>query len=154
MNPKYAMGWTLAVALLGWPGLHVGALQAAEGTREHFTTDRTPALPFSDAVKVGHTLYVGGHLGLDPQTQQAPKDPELEARLVMESVKETLGKAGYDLSDLVSVTVYCTDLELYAMFNRIYAGYFKGHYPARAFIGAGSLLRGAHFEVMGVAVRN
>lgn len=146
------MNWKAVVFALGMSALVLPCW--AGGSPQHFRTERTPALPFSDAVKVGNTLYVGGHLGLDPATQLAPKDPEVEARLLMESVKATLGKAGYGLEDLVSVTVYCTDLALYDQFNRIYGGYFQGKYPARAFIGAGSLLRNAHFEISGVAVRN
>jgi 2-iminobutanoate/2-iminopropanoate deaminase len=61
--------------------------------------------------------------------------------------------AGLGMQDLVSVTVYCTDLQLYDTFNAVYCSYFHGHYPSRAFIGTDKLLRGAHFEVQGVAVR-
>jgi 2-iminobutanoate/2-iminopropanoate deaminase len=57
------------------------------------------------------------------------------------------------MDDLVSVTVYCTDLQLFDSFNAIYRGYFHGHYPARAFIGVAALLRGAHFEVAGIATK-
>lgn len=141
------------IVLVALGMLAMGVPFGLEASPQHFRTERTPALPFSDAVKVGNTLYVGGHLGLDPATQLAPKDPEVEARLLMESIKATLGKAGYGLEDLVSVTVYCTDLALYDQFNRIYGGYFPDKHPARAFIGAGSLLRNAHFEISGVAVK-
>ena len=68
-------------------------------------------------------------------------------------MQATLTAAGLTMDDLVSVTVYCTDLALYEAFNHTYASYFHGKYPARAFIGAARLLRGAHFEVQGVAVR-
>jgi 2-iminobutanoate/2-iminopropanoate deaminase len=120
---------------------------------DHAVPPGSPPLPFSDAVFSGDTLYVAGHLGLDPHTGNAPADPTTEARLVMEAVKHTVESAGLGMQDLVSVTIYCTDLQLYDTFNGVYRGYFHGHYPARAFIGAGNLLRGAHFEVQGVAVR-
>ena len=71
----------------------------------------------------------------------------------MEAVKHTVETAGLQMDDLASVTVYCTDLGLYETFNAVYAGYFHGHHPARAFIGVDKLVRGAHFEVLGVAVR-
>ena len=58
------------------------------------------------------------------------------------------------MDDLVSVTVYCTDLSLYDGFNAVYRGYFHGQYPARAFIGVNQLVRGAHFEIAGVAVKS
>ncbi len=110
-------------------------------------------LPFSDAVLVGNTLYVAGHIGLDAKTGQAPADAEAEARLVMDGVKKTVEEAGFTIDDFVSVQIYCTDLKLYETFNKVYSGYFHGDFPSRAFIGAGSLLRGGHFEVMGIAVK-
>jgi 2-iminobutanoate/2-iminopropanoate deaminase len=121
---------------------------------EHPVTPGSAPLPFSDAVRSGDTLYIAGHLGLDAQTGNAPADPALEARLVMDAVKHTVESAGLTMDDLVSVTVYCTDLQLYDTFNTVYRSYFHGHYPARAFIGSGKLLRGAHFEVQGVATKD
>jgi 2-iminobutanoate/2-iminopropanoate deaminase len=129
---------------------------ANDAGRTYIVDDRpasTMSLPFSDGVMVGDTLYVGGHLGLDPATAQAPADVKLEAQMVMDGIKKTLEHAGLKMDDLVSVTVFCTDLKLYDTFNTVYRSYFTGKFPARAFIGAGSLLRGAHFEVLGVAVR-
>ena len=60
---------------------------------------------------------------------------------------------GMNMDDLVWVQVFCPDLSLYDEFNAIYRTYFKDHFPVRAFIGSGQLLRGAHFEVMGIAVK-
>ena len=120
---------------------------------DHKASPGSPPLPFSDAVLAGDTLYVAGHLGIDPHTGSAPSDAAAEARLVMDAVKHTVESAGLTMDDLVSVTVYCTDLQLYEAFNAIYRTYFHGHYPARAFIGADKLLRGAHFEIQGVATR-
>lgn len=109
--------------------------------------------PLSNGVMVGGTFYVAGHLGVDPATGKAAADPEAEARLVMDAVKQTLEKGGLTMADLVSVTVYCTDLELYDKFNAVYRSYFHDNYPARAFIGVAKLVRGAHFEIAGVAVK-
>ncbi len=111
------------------------------------------ALPFSDAVLVGNTLYVAGHLGTDPKTAQAPEDPEQEAKLVMESVKQTVESAGFTMDDIVSVQVYCTDLKFYEAFNGVYKTYFHDGFPARAFVGVAKLLRSAKFEVMATAVK-
>ena len=113
----------------------------------------TKALPFSDGVLVGDTLYIAGHIGLDPKTGQAPSDAEQEARLVMDSVKKTVETAGMSMDDVVSVQVFCTDLKWYDTFNAVYKTYFHDNYPARAFIGAGSLLRGGKYEVLGIAVK-
>ena len=133
--------------------LPLAAGAAARSYVEHAVPAGTTSLPFSDAVLVGDTLYVAGHLGIDTRSGNAAPDPAAEARLVMEAVKHTIESAGLTLDDLVSVTVHCTDLGLYDTFNTVYRGYFHGHFPARAFIGTDKLLRGAHFEVQGLATR-
>ena len=111
------------------------------------------ALPFSDAVLAGNSLYVAGQLGTDPKTGQAPDDAELEAKLVMENVKQAVELAGFNMDDVVSVQVFCTDLKFYETFNGVYKTYFHGDFPARAFIGVAKLLRNAKFEVMVTAVK-
>lgn len=110
-------------------------------------------LPFSDGVLVGNTLYIAGHIGLDPKTGQAPADAEQEARLVMDGVKQTVEQAGFTMDDIVSVQVFCSDLKYYETFNNVYKTYFHGDYPARAFVGAGSLLRNGKYEVLGIAIK-
>ena len=143
----------LAISLAGF---FVVSSQAADTGRRYVEPPKvgtSPAAPFSNGVMVGETtFYVAGHIGIDSATGQAAADVENEARLVMDSVQHTLEQAGLKTDDLVSVTVYCTDLDLYDKFNAVYRTYFHGHYPARAFIGINKLVRGAHFEVAGVAV--
>ena len=111
-------------------------------------------LPFSRAVMAGETLYVSGTLGLLADTGRPPEGAAEEARLVMEGVRAAVEEAGLSMADLVSVQVFCPDLDLYDTFNEVYRTYFEeGKFPARAFIGSGPLLRGARFEVQGIAVR-
>jgi 2-iminobutanoate/2-iminopropanoate deaminase len=130
--------------------------RGAEGDRLYVAapapTGTAPAPPFSEGILVDGTYYVAGHIGLDPATQKAAADVGTEAHLVLDAVKNTLEQAGLRMDDLVSVTVYCTDLSLYDGFNAIYRTYFHGQYPTRAFIGVNQLVRGAHFEIAGVAV--
>ena len=109
--------------------------------------------PFSDAVLAGNTLYIGGHIGLDPKTGQPPVTAEEEAKLAMDATKQTVEAAGMTMDDLVLVEVHCSDVALYDTFNAVYKTYFRGDYPARAFLGSGKLLRGARFEVAGTAVK-
>src|SRR6478736_4648260 len=133
------------------------SLAANAGDRKFIVNPRpgdTKSLPFSDAVLVGNTLYIAGHIGLDPKTGQAPADAEQEAHLVMDGVKKTVENAGLSMDDVVSITVFCTDLKLYDTFNGVYKTYFHGDYPARAFLGAANLLRGGRYEVMGLAVKH
>jgi len=113
----------------------------------------TKALPFSDGVLVGNTLYIAGHIGLDPKTGMAPADAEQEAHLVMDGIKRTVEEAGLSMDDVVSVQIFCTDLKLYDTFNAVYKTYFHGDFPVRAFVGTDKLLRNGHYEVMGIAVK-
>jgi 2-iminobutanoate/2-iminopropanoate deaminase len=110
-------------------------------------------LPFSDAVWAGDTLYLSGHLGLDPQTGKPGDTPEKEAHLVLDAFRRTLETAGLTMDDLVSVQIFCSDVALFKTFNSVYVTYFNGEFPARAFLGSGQLLFGARFEVQGIAVK-
>jgi len=109
---------------------------------------------FSGAVMAGDTLYVSGTLDIDRATGKPPADPADGAKIVLDNIKKTVEGAGLTMDDLVWVQVFASDLANYAAFNGVYRTYFKGPMPARAFIGAGSLLAGAHFEVMGIAVKS
>jgi reactive intermediate/imine deaminase len=111
------------------------------------------ALPFSDAVLVGNTLYIAGHIGLEAKTGLPPASPEDEARLVMDGVKQTVESAGMTMDDVVSLQIFCTDLKLYETFNGVYKTYFHGDYPPRAFVGVDKLIRGGRYEVLGIAVK-
>lgn len=117
----------------------------------------TPAalgpLPFSMGVFAGNTFYLSGHIGLDPQTKKIPADAEHEARLMLDSFRETLVRADLRMDDLVFVQVFCSDVSLFEKFNAVYRSYFSAGFPARAFIGSGPLLFGARFEIQGIAVQ-
>jgi 2-iminobutanoate/2-iminopropanoate deaminase len=131
---------------------------AADTDRKHIVMKRATAAadnaPFSEAVLVGDTLYVAGHIGLDPKTGKPGATPEEEARLVMESVKRTVEAGGMSMDDLVSVQVFCSDVSFYDAFNGVYRTYFHGNFPARAFLGSGKLLFNARYEVLGIAVKH
>ncbi len=107
--------------------------------------------PFSGAVLTGDTLYLSGMLGLE--NGQVPSDPAAEARNVLDAIQATLIEAGMTMDDLVYVQIFCSDVAHYDAFNQVYRSYFTQEYPARAFIGAGTLLFNARFEVQGIAVR-
>jgi len=114
---------------------------------------KTIQAPFSDAILIDKTLYMAGRIGLDPKTGKAPAKIEDEIKLLLDGEKDVLAQAGMTMDDIVSVQVYCTDLALYDQFNAMYKSYFSKEMPARAFVGAGSLLRGGHFEMQAIAVK-
>jgi reactive intermediate/imine deaminase len=129
---------------------------AADSDRKHIVLDQSAtrsAFPFSDAVLVGSTLFIGGTVGFEHATGKPPASAEEEAKLAMDGVKQVLASQGMEMDDLVSVQVVCTDFSLYDKFNGVYRTYFHEQLPARAFLGVASLIRGAHFEITGIAVK-
>lgn len=108
---------------------------------------------FSGAVMTGNTLYVAGMTDSDPVTNAISPDPKVAARIVLTKIQHQIEKAGLSMDDLVWVQIFAADLKDYAAFNEVYRTFFKKPLPARAFLGASALLGGAHFEVMGVAVK-
>ena len=111
-------------------------------------TGATP--PFSRAVTAGDTLYLSGTTDGGARMGGTPADA---AKRVMENLKGEVEAGGLSMNDLVWVQVFATDLADYAAFNEVYRSYFTGPLPTRAFLGAGSLLGDARFEIMGIAVR-
>ena len=141
----------VALAALVWGASDL----SAQETRRYInprSADNPAAPVFSGAVLVGNTLYLSGTIGLDPG-QQVPATAEAEARNVLNNIRSTLEAAGMTMDDLVSVQVFCSDVAYYDAFNSVYRTYFTREFPARAFLGSGTLLFGARFEVQGIAVR-
>jgi 2-iminobutanoate/2-iminopropanoate deaminase len=126
----------------------------AAGSRRHITLpNRAGDLPFSDAVLVDGTLYIAGHIGVDPATGLAPPQVERELELLFAGFSSVLNEAGMSWDDLVWVQVFSPDLTLWDRFNAEYVKHFKGDFPARAFLGSAPLLLNGRFEMMGIAVR-
>jgi 2-iminobutanoate/2-iminopropanoate deaminase len=102
--------------------------------------------PFSGAVVVGDTAYLSGVLGSGDTAEAA-------AKAGLDSLQNSLKGAGMTMDDLVSVQIFCPNVADYDAFNKVYRTYFKTEFPARAFLGSGPLLRGAKFEIQGIAVK-
>lgn len=102
--------------------------------------------PFSAAVVVGDTAYLSGVLGTGDTAEAA-------ATAGLTNLRNALTAAGMTMDDLVSVQIFCPDISAYADFNKVYRTFFTKEFPARAFLGSGSLLNNAKFEIMGVAVK-
>jgi 2-iminobutanoate/2-iminopropanoate deaminase len=141
------------VAGLAALAFQVGHAQTSGRKYVYSKDPSAKGLPFSEAVLVGDTLYVAGHIGFDPKTGQPPADIDQEMKLLFDSIRADMAEVNYKMDDLVSVRVYCTDLTLYGKFNTAYRAQFGKDLPARAFLGVASLLRGGHFEMEGVAVK-
>lgn len=122
------------------------------------TPIHTPRAPqaigtYSQAIRAGDTVYLSGQIPLDPATGELVQgDMEAQVRRVFENLKAVAEASGGDLSQLVKLNVYLTDLGHFALVNRVMAEYFSQPYPARAAVGVAALPRGAAVEMDGILV--
>jgi len=118
--------------------------------REIINTDQAPAAigVYSQAVKVGNTVYLSGQIPLDPTTMQFVEGGmEAQIRRVFDNLAAVARASGGTLADTVKLNVFLTDLGHFGLLNQIMAEYFKEPYPARAAIGVAALPRGAQVEM-------
>jgi 2-iminobutanoate/2-iminopropanoate deaminase len=127
---------------------------AASSERRAIDPPKTPtSSPVSYGMLVGDTLYISGRVGLDPKTGKVPDNLDEEMKNIFDDFKGVLTQAGMTMDDLVYVEVFTSDVALYDKFNDAYRKQFTKEPPARSFVGAGSIFRGGHFEVTGIAKR-
>ena len=118
--------------------------------REIINTDQAPAAigVYSQAVKVGNTVYLSGQIPLDPTTMQFVEGGmEAQIRRVFDNLAAVARASGGTLADTVKLNVFLTDLGHFGLLNQIMAEYFKEPYPARAAMGVAALPRGAQVEM-------
>lgn len=123
--------------------------------RQVISTDKAPAAigTYSQAIKVDNTVYLSGQIPLVPATMQMVEGPiEDHIVQVFENLKAVAEASGGNLSDVVKLNVFLTDLGHFAKVNEIMARYFSAPYPARAAIGVAALPRGAQVEMDAVLV--
>ena len=117
-------------------------------------TDNAPAAigTYSQAVKVGDTVYLSGQIGLDPGTMQMVDGIEAQIVRVFDNLKAVAEASGGSLADVVKLNIYLTDLGNFAKVNETMAQYFSEPFPARAAVGVAALPRGALVEADAVMV--
>ena len=118
-------------------------------------TDQAPAAigPYSQAVRVGNTVYLSGQTPLDPATgEMVEGNISAQARRVFDNLQAVCAAAGGSFSDVVRVGIYLTDLANFAAVNAVMKKYFRESYPARSTIGVRELPRGAAVEVDAIMV--
>jgi reactive intermediate/imine deaminase len=123
-------------------------------TRQIITTPAAPAAigTYSQAVRVGDTVYLSGQIGLDPATIQLVEGIDAQIVRVFENLQAVAAAAGATLDAAVKVNIYLTDLAHFAKVNETMARYFKQPYPARAAVGVAALPRGALIEADAILV--
>jgi reactive intermediate/imine deaminase len=104
--------------------------------------------PYSQAVKVGDTVYLSGQIALDPATGEIVSgDIEAETRRVLDNLKAVAEAAGGSLANVVRFTIYLTDFAHFQTVNELMKSYISEPYPARATVGVSQLARGARVEI-------
>lgn len=117
------------------------------------TTEAPAAIgTYSQAVRVGGTVYLSGQIGLDPDSMQMVEGIEAQIHRVFTNLRAVANAAGGSLNDIVKLNIFLTDLGHFAKVNEIMAEYFQQPYPARAAVGVASLPRAALVEADGVMV--
>jgi 2-iminobutanoate/2-iminopropanoate deaminase len=140
--------WALLLACLSTPALaDKTAIESADAPRA--------IGPYSQAIASGKLVFVSGSLPFDPagKVDYSQQDVSAQTRRVLDNIVLELKAANLTLDDVVSATVYVTDIDDFPAVNAVYAGYFRAPYPARAFVQVAKLLRGARVEISVIAAR-
>ena len=109
--------------------------------------------PYSQAIKSGNLVFVSGSLPFDPKGEidYSKLDITTQTKRAIDNIALTLSAAGLTLQDVVSATVYVTDVNDFPAVNAVYASYFKPPYPARTFVEVSKLLRNVKVEITVIA---
>lgn len=147
-SPHIGIAATIVAALLSGCAHHATQPQYLNSGKVLPTN-----LPFSEAVRVGNTVYFSGQIGNIPgSVKLAPGGMPAEARQVMENVKTSAEAHGLNMSDLVKCTAMLADMAEWAAFNEVYRTYFTSRFPARSAFGASGLAFGARVELECIAI--
>lgn len=125
--------------------------------REVISTTAAPAAigPYSQAVRVGSTLYLSGQIAMDPATGEFVEGGiEAQTQQVLKNIRAVLEAAGFSMEDVVQSQVFLSDINNYVAMNSVYATYFKEAPPARAAMQAARLPKDALVEIMVTAVKS
>ena len=128
---------------------------AASYAQEHKAINLSSAkgLPFSDGIIAGNTLYIAGQEGSDESGKLASGGVGAETKAALDNIEKVLKAAGFELKDVVSVTVYLADIHDFAEMNKVYKTVLPDPKPARATIQAAGLVNDARVEIAAIAVK-
>ncbi len=121
--------------------------------RKAVNLSSTRGLPFSDGIVAGNTLYVAGQEGTDASDKLVAGGIGPETTAALANIQKVLQAAGFEMKDVVSVTVYLADIHEFPDMNKIYKGVLPDPKPARATIQAAALVNNARIEISAIAVK-
>ena len=122
--------------------------------KQVITSEHAPSAigPYSQAIKVGNTVYLSGQIPLDPATMEVVDGFEAQVCRVFDNLSAVAEAAGGKLQDIVKLNIFLTDLGNFAKVNEIMERYFEKPYPARAAIGVAARPKGVPVEMDGIMV--
>ncbi len=134
------------------PGLLV-LCTAGSAFAQHQAIGFTKGMPFSEGYIAGNTLYVAGQQGPDSHGKVTDTDITLQTTNAIGAVEKVVQEAGFQMTDIVSVTVYITDLNDVPKMNEVYKRLMPDPKPARATVQVAGLIGGAKIEISAIAVK-
>jgi 2-iminobutanoate/2-iminopropanoate deaminase len=131
------------------------SLPAAEGQEHkavHLSSQQ--GLPFSDGIVAGNTLYIAGQEGSDASGKLAAGGIGPETTAALANIEKVVKAAGFEMKDIVNVTVFLADIEDFPEMNKVYKGVMPDPKPARATVQVAALVNHAHIEISAIAVKS
>jgi 2-iminobutanoate/2-iminopropanoate deaminase len=125
------------------------------GAQEHKAVNLAaePGLPFSDGIIAGKTLYIAGQQGADASGKLAVGGIGPETAAALRNIEKVVKAAGFEMKDIVSVTVYLADIHEFPEMNKVYKGILPDPKPARATVQVAALVNNARIEISAIAVK-
>lgn len=137
--------------------LVIATANAQSAKKDVISTPNAPEAigPYSQAIKVGNTVYLAGQIAIDPKTKQLRADASIEEQttLVLNNLKAVLEADGMTMDNIVSTSVFMKDLNEFPKMNTVYATFFKSAPPARATVEVARLPRDVKIEISAIAVK-
>ncbi len=130
-------------------------IPARSAAQEHKAINLSPerGLPFSDGIVAGRTLYIAGQEGTDASDKLVAGGIGPETTAALENIQKVLKAAGFELKDVVSVTVFLADIHEFPEMNKVYKSVLPDPKPARATVQAAALVNNARIEISAIAVK-
>ena len=150
MNPSIArratrwsvLAWTLTLLSCGYA--HAQQKRVVPGPKE---------FPYSEGIVVGNTLYIAGQQGIDESEKLKPGGIGPETRAALENLAKVVKAAGFELKDVVAVTVYLADIKEFSEMNKVYRSFMPDPKPTRATVQVAALYDNARIEISAIAVK-
>jgi 2-iminobutanoate/2-iminopropanoate deaminase len=130
------------------------AMPSRAQEKRAITVGESKGLPFSDGIVVGNTLYIAGTEGTDESNKLKPGGIGPETQAALDNIQKVVKQAGFEIGDIVSVTVYLADIKEFPDMNKVYKSVMPDPKPTRATVQVAGLVNNARIEISAIAVKS